>query len=214
MIEVIPAILTKDSSEFFDMFEKARRFSQKIHLDIADGIFVPNKTIDGIEELGKIESGLDIMVHLMIKNPEEQIGDWLKTSTAGYIFHIEATDKASELIKIIKENKKGVGIALNPKTPIETVMPYVDQIDFVHFMTVEPGFYGSKFVEPVLDKISELRRLYPGLIISVDGGVTPETAPKLVKSGVNILISGSYIFKSADIGEAIKNLQEAVVLNY
>lgn len=210
MIEIIPAILTKDSGEFAEMVKEIKPFSKKIHLDIADGIFVPNKTIDGIEELNKIENGSDITVHLMIKNPEEQIDDWLKTSAVGYIFHIEATDKAGELIKIIKENKKTAGIALNPKTPIETVMPYIDQIDFVHFMTVEPGFYGSKFVEPVLDKISELRRLYPGLLISVDGGVTPETAPKLVKAGVNILISGSYIFKSMDIGEAINNLKNSI----
>ena len=210
MIEIIPAILTKDSSEFADMVKEIMPFSKKIHLDIADGVFVPNKTIGGIEELKAVEGGLEITVHLMIKNPEEQISDWLKTSGVGYVFHIEATEKAGELIKIIKENKKRVGIALNPQTPIETVMPYIDQIDFVHFMTVEPGFYGSKFVEPVLDKISELRRLYSGMIISVDGGVTPETAPKLVKAGVNILISGSYIFKSSDIGEAMKNLEKAV----
>ncbi len=210
MIEIIPAILTKDSDEFADMVKEIEPFSKKIHLDIADGVFVPNKTINGIEELNKIESELNITVHLMIKNPEEQMDDWLKTSTVGYIFHIEATGKPQELIKIIKENKKTVGIALNPKMPIETVMPYIDQIDFVHFMTVEPGFYGSKFEESVVQKIVDFHKMHPNKQISVDGGVTPETAPKLVKAGVNILISGSYIFKSADIGEAIKNLQESV----
>lgn len=209
MIEIIPAILTNDSSEFGKMIKEIEPFSKKIHLDIADGIFVPNKTIGGIEEVGAVESGLEITVHLMIKNPEEQISDWLKTSAVGYVFHIEATDKAGELIKIIKENKKSVGIALNPQTPTETVVPYIDQIDFVHFMTVEPGFYGSGFIPEVIEKISEFHTAHPDIKISVDGGVTPETAPRLVKAGVNILISGSYIFKSADMGEAIKNLQEA-----
>ena len=210
MIEIIPAILTKDSSEFADMVKEIMPFSKKIHLDIADGVFVPNKTIGGIEELKAVEGGLEITVHLMIKNPEEQISDWLKTSAVGYVFHIEATEKAGELIKIIKENKKKIGIALNPKTPIETVAPYLNQIDFAHFMAVEPGFYGSKFVDSVLAKIVEFHKLYPNVLISIDGGVTPDTAPKLVKAGASMLISGSYIFKSADIGEAIKNLQEAV----
>jgi len=210
MIEIIPAILTNDSGEFFEMLEKVQRLSRHIHLDIADGIFVPNKTIGGIEELRTVEGGPEITAHLMIKNPEEQIHNWLETSAAGYVFHVEATDKASELIKIIKENKKKIGIALNPKTPIETVAPYLNQIDFAHFMAVEPGFYGSKFVDSVLAKIAEFHKLYPNVLISIDGGVTPDTAPKLVKAGASMLISGSYIFKSADIGEAIKNLQEAV----
>lgn len=210
MIEIIPAILTKDSGEFAEMVKKIEPFSKKIHLDIADGVFVPNKTIGGIEELNKIESCPDITVHLMIKNPEEQIGDWLKTSATGYIFHIETTGKPLELIKIIRENKKRVGIALNPKTPIETVMPYIEQIDFVHFMTVEPGFYGSKFEDSVVQKIADFHKLYPNILISVDGGVTPETAPRLTKAGATMLISGSYIFKNPDPAKAFEELKQSV----
>ena len=207
MIEIIPAILTKDSSEFADMVKEIMPFSKKIHLDIADGVFVPNKTIGGIEELKAVEGGLEITVHLMIKNPEEQISDWLKTSAVGYVFHIEATEKAGELIKIIKENKKRVGIALNPQTPIETVMPYIDQIDFVHFMTVEPGFYGGKFVESVIEKIKDFHFYYPDKPIEVDGGVTPETAPRLIEAGASMLVAGSYLWESKDIGKAIEKLK-------
>lgn len=192
------------------MFEKARRFSQKIHLDIADGVFVPNKTISGIEELNKIESCPDITVHLMIKNPEEQIGDWLKTSSAGYIFHIEATGKPQEMISILKKSGKKIGIAINPKTPIDIVTPYLDRVREVHFMTVEPGFYGSKFEESVVPKIFNFHKLYPNISISVDGGVTPETAPRLAKAGATMLISGSYIFKNPDPAKAFEELKQSV----
>lgn len=227
MIEIIPAILTKDSGEFFDMFEKARRFSQKIHLDIADGVFVPNKTIGGIEEMKQIgtqpirasllnnirslfSGRIETTVHLMIANPENSINEWLKTPASGYIFHIEATEKPQEMISILKKSGKKIGIAINPKTPVDIVTPYLDRVREVHFMTVEPGFYGSKFEDSVVQKIADFHKLYPNILISVDGGVTPETAPRLTKAGATMLISGSYIFKSADIGEAIRELERVI----
>lgn len=211
MIEIIPAILTKDSGEFAEMVKEIEPFSKKIHLDIADGVFVPNKTIDGIEELSNLKNkDIEICAHLMVAKPEEMITNWLKTSAKGYIFHIEATAQADRLIEILKKNNKKASIALNPSTPSELILPYINQIDCVHFMAVEPGFYGGGFIPAVIDKIAAFHAAYPDVKISVDGGVTPETAPRLAAAGVNILISGSYIFKSADIGEAIKNLQEVV----
>lgn len=226
MVDIIPAILTKDSSEFFDMLEKARRFSRKIHLDIADGIFVPNQTIGGIEELSKIKKQpliasllngrlfagklIETVVHLMIAQPENSIAEWLKTAASGYIFHIEAVEKPQELIAVLKRQGKKIGIALNPKTNTDLLEPHLERINFVHFMTVEPGFYGSKFEDSVVQKIADFHKLHPSVLISVDGGVTPETAPRLVKAGANILISGSYIFKSPDPAKAFKELKQSV----
>ncbi len=180
-------------------------YFERIHLDIADGIFVPNMTISG-EEIEDIETDLKIGVHLMVSKPENHIVRWLETPADKFIFHIEATERVQAVIDRIKEADKQVGIALNPNTPISAIEPYIDQIDLVHFMTVEPGFYGGEFLESVLPKIADFHFYYPDKPIEVDGGVDPETLPKLVGAGANLLVAGSYIWKSKDIGEAIARL--------
>lgn len=193
------------------MFEKARRFSRKIHLDIADGIFVPNKTIGGIKELNNLKNeDVEICVHLMVDKPDIAITDWLKTRAGGYIFHVEATTNADELVEILRKNNKKTGIALNPSTPAELILPHLDKIDCVHFMTVEPGFYGGGFIPAVVDKIAVFHEACPDVKISVDGGVTPETAPRLAQAGAITLISGSYIFKNPDPAKAFKELKQSV----
>lgn len=179
---------------------------ERVHLDIADGIFVPNMTILGLEETEELDTNLKIEVHLMVSKPENHIVRWLETPADKFIFHIEATTQAQKVIDAAKEADKQIGIALNPGTPIAKIEPLIDQIDFVHFMTVEPGFYGGKFVESVIDKIKEFHFLYPDKPIEVDGGVTPENALKLVEAGAEMLIVGSYIWESKDIGEAITRL--------
>lgn len=184
-------------------------YANSVHLDIADGIFVPNITIPGFEETETVETDLKIGVHLMVSKPENHIVRWLRTPAESFVFHIEATQKAQEVIDTIKEADKSVGIAINPQTPTDRIEPFVDYIDFVHFMTVEPGFYGGEFVESVLDKISDFHYFYPDKPIKVDGGVNPETAPKLVKAGASILIAGSYIWESKDIEMAINQLKAA-----
>ena len=182
-------------------------YVDSVHLDIADGIFVPNITILGFEEAETVETDLKIGVHLMVSKPENHIVRWLETPADEFIFHIEATQKAQEVIDAIKEAEKSVGIAVNPQTPNDRIEPFIDFIDFVHFMTVEPGFYGGEFVESVLDKIADFHYFYPDKPIQVDGGINPETAPKLVKAGAGILIAGSYIWESKNIEMAIGQLK-------
>jgi len=182
-------------------------YVDSVHLDIADGIFVPNVTILGFEEIGTVETSLAIGVHLMVSKPENHIVRWLKTPADRFVFHIEATQRPREIINAVRETDKLVGIALNPQTPISRLEPLVDYIDFVHFMTVEPGFYGGKFLESVLDKVSEFHYFYPDKPIQVDGGVNLETAPKLIKAGANRLVVGSYIWESKDVKKAIEELK-------
>jgi len=203
MVEIIPSILVKTKEEFLNKILAVENIAERVHLDIADGIFVPNMTISGFEEVESVETKLKIDAHLMVSKPENHIIRWLETSVDSITFHIEATQKAQEIIEKAKEADRRVGIALNPETPISALAAFIDQIDFVHFMTVEPGFYGGQFVESVLDKMSDFFYFYPDKPISVDGGVSPETAPKLVQAGASVLISGSYIWNSGDIKKAI-----------
>lgn len=194
------------------MIEKimaAEPYVDRVHLDIADGIFVPNMTILGFEEMDELDTKLKIDVHLMVSKPENHIVHWLDTPADKFIFHIEATDKAQEVIDAVKEVEKTVGIALNPQTPVSKIEPFIDQVDFVHFMTVEPGFYGGKFVDSVADKIKDFHFYYPDKPIEVDGGVTLETLAQLVGAGVTMLVVGSYIWESEDIGSVIQQLKTA-----
>ncbi|MEK7151634.1 MAG: ribulose-phosphate 3-epimerase [Patescibacteria group bacterium] len=210
MIEIIPSILVKTREELLEKIAAIEPHVDRIHLDIADSIFVPNMTILGLEEMEELDTNLKIGVHLMVSKPENHIGHWLETLADKFIFHIEATSKPQEIIDAVKEFDRSVGIALNPQTAIAKIEPFVDQIDFVHFMTVEPGFYGGKFVESVVDKIKEFHFLYPDKPIEVDGGITPETAPRLIEAGVTMLVVGSYVWESGNVGQAISKLKEVI----
>jgi ribulose-phosphate 3-epimerase len=210
LVEIIPSILVKTREELIEKILAVEPYVDSVHLDIADGIFVPNVTILGFEETETVETSLAIGVHLMVSKPENHIIRWLKTPADRFVFHIEATQKPREVIGAIKEVDKLVGIALNPQTLISRLESLVDYIDFVHFMTVEPGFYGGRFVEAVLDKISEFHYFYPDKPIQVDGGVNLETAPKLIKAGASRLVVGSYIWESNDVEKAIEELKKEI----
>lgn len=183
----------------------------QVHLDIADGIFVPNMTIGGFQEMREMDTVLKAGVHLMVSKPENHIVRWLENPAVDkIIFHAEATKKYQEIVIAVKEAEKMVGVALNPGTALEAIKPFIDDIDFIHFMTVEPGFYGGQFLPAVLDKINDCRYFYPDKLIVADGGVTPATAPQLVKAGASTLIVGSYLWQSEDMGKALLAIEEAI----
>src|SRR3989344_574568 len=207
MIEVIPSILVKTKEELLKKILAVEPHVERVHLDIADGIFVSNMTIAGFEEIEELDTNLKMEVHLMVSKPENHIVRWLETPADRFIFHIEATTKAQEVIDAAKETDNAIGIALNPQTPVSKIEPLIDQVDFVHFMTVEPGFYGGEFVESVVEKIKDFHFYYPDKPIEVDGGITPETALKLTEAGATILVAGSYIWDSKDTWKAIEKLK-------
>lgn len=208
MIQIIPAILTNSPDELEKMIRQIEPYTTRAHLDIADGVFVSNTTIKGIEELESIHTPLKVTVHLMVQEPENVLDQWLNTGAEALIFHIESTKKMDELISRTKAGGKNVGIAINPDTPIEDVAPFVDRVDFMQFMTVDPGFYGSEFKESVLGKIKSFRQKYPDIEIRVDGGISPATAKEAIRAGADVLVSGSFIFKSGDVGKAIEELKK------
>lgn len=210
MIELIPSILVKTKEEMLEKILAIEPYGERVHLDVTDGIFVSNMTIGGFEEVEAIETTLKIDTHLMVSKPENHIRRWLETPVDKIIFHIEATQKALEIITTIKEGERMVGIALNPSTPLSAIKKIINDVDFVHFMTVEPGFYGGQFLETVIQKISDCRYFYPDKPIEVDGGINPKNAPELVKAGASTLIVGSYIWQSGDVGKAIQTMKKEI----
>lgn len=206
MIKIIPAILAKTYEEFESMVRGVEPYADLVHLDIADGEFVPNKTIGGWEELKKISTNLNFEVHLMVNNPESQISRWLETKAIRFLIHWESTKEYDTVINQFGINGKEFGFVFNPQTDYSVMEPYIDKVDLVQFMTVDPGFYGSPFVPEVLEKIRNFHSRYPNKIIQVDGGIKSETVKLVEAAGVSRAAVGSYIFQSEDIGKALENL--------
>jgi len=207
VIEVIPSILTSSAQEFEAMVKKLEPHVQRIHIDIVDGKFAKNKTIFGWEELSKIKTKLAIDVHLMVQDPIKHLSHWYESQAERLILHIESEGDLVPILMELENKGKRRAIALNPETPAEKITSLLPHLDFVQFMTVHPGFYGSPFVHEVLEHIDQFHMAQPHVPIAVDGGITPETAPLVVKAGASILVSGSYILQSNDIAQAIKSLQ-------
>lgn len=182
-----------------------------LHLDIMDGTFVPNisfgfPVIEAVAS--KCTKKLD--VHLMIERPEKFITQLQKLGAYMMNVHCEACPHLHRMIQQIKEAGMKAGVTLNPHTPLAAVEDILQDVDMVLLMTVNPGFGGQKFIEHSIDKVRRLRQMIDsrGLhtLIEVDGGVNAETAPRLVEAGVDVLVSGSYVFKAADPKATIHNM--------
>ena len=183
-----------------------------LHIDVMDGHFVPNITIGApVIKCIRGVSKLPFDVHLMVEHPHLYIDDFAQAGADIITIHVESdSDIADTLIKI-KKLGLGTGISLNPDTPHELLLPYLEYADMVLVMTVRPGFGGQAFIPAVLDKISAIKKEITSrsldTLISVDGGINLDTAPLAIKAGTDILVSGSYIFESGDVMGAIGGLR-------
>lgn len=213
MNKIIPAIIANSAEELEKMIRMAEPHVDRVHLDVMDGVFVPNKTISYYEELATLQTDLNFDVHLMVNNPEDQMYFWYQTKADRFLIHAESQADLRGLIDQIHSNNRMVGLVLNPDTPSEAIKEFVDDIDFVQFMTVDPGQYGAEFIEEVVSKIGNFHAQYPSMPIGVDGGIHPENhnIAKLIAAGASIFVLGSHIFsEDRDVGKAIAELQEAV----
>lgn len=210
IIDIIPAILAKSSEEFESMVRAIEPYADLVHIDIADGDFVPNKTISIVNELVRIKTDLKFEVHLMVRSPEKIIEEWLNTKVIRYLIHIESTENFKNLINIIKNRGREFAGVLNPKTDYKKLEEYLDRIDMIQFMTVDPGFYGSPFLEGVLNKVKEFHFKYPQKIIQLDGGINPKTIKLIGSIGVSKVVVGSFIFRSQNIKEALEELKNSM----
>ena len=213
-IKVSPSILAAD----FGNIERECNLIDKsgadwFHLDVMDGIFVPNISfgIPVVKAIRKMTSK-PLDVHLMITEPERYIEKFIEIGSDIISFHIEATNKLEENINLIKSNNVKVGIAINPDTPIDRLIDIINKIDLVCLMGVFPGFAGQKFIRNTFDRLKELKKLIidnnSKALIEVDGGVNVDNYMELRSLGADVLVAGSYIFKSKDYKEVIKKLKE------
>jgi ribulose-phosphate 3-epimerase len=180
-----------------------------------DGQFVDNITWNNPADLKNLETKINLEAHLMIQNPEMVIDNWIESGVRRIIFHYESTEYHQEIIKKIQEAGLEVGLAINPETPIEVLDPFSQILNsrfqiLILVMTVQPGRGGQQFLEETLDKIRNLREKYKSVNIEVDGGINPETAPKVIQAGANLLASGSAIFKNDNIEKNIQLLEQRV----
>ena len=214
-IFIAPSILSADFSSLYDEIKFLKDDGATyLHFDVMDGHFVNNISF-GSYVLSCISKKVDLIkdVHLMITDPEKYYLDFVKAGADLITFHYEAIkeNEIERLIKKIKESNIRVGISIKPNTDVKKLDPYLSILDLILIMSVEPGFGGQKFMENSLNKIEYLENkrkennfLYK---IEVDGGINDLTAPLVIKSGADILVSGSYIFKSKDRKNAIKLLK-------
>ncbi len=211
-VKISPSILSADFSrlgkEIQDL-EKAK--ADLVHIDVMDGHFVPNITIgpEVIKKLRKYTS-LPFDVHLMISPVHNFIKNFAEAGADIITIHPEATDDLVSSIKEIKSYNKKAGVSLNPETPIEKVLPVLNSIDLVLIMSVNPGFGGQKFMPETLEKVKKLRKEIDSkklkAKIEIDGGINFENSKSALKAGVDILVSGTTIFKENG-GDLKKNIQ-------
>lgn len=204
-----PSIL---SADFWNLGEAVRQVEREkvrwLHIDVMDGMFVPSISygMPVIEGLRK-RTELFFDVHLMIERPERYIQDFAKCGADLINFHIEATGQVEETIAAIRALGRKVGIAIKPDTPVSAAEPYLDMVDMVLVMTVEPGFGGQKLIPRCLEKVKEMRAMVDAkglsVDIEVDGGICAENAAEAAAAGANVLVAGSAVFR----GDVHDNVQ-------
>ncbi|MDO5149160.1 MAG: ribulose-phosphate 3-epimerase [Oscillospiraceae bacterium] len=183
-----------------------------LHFDVMDGQFVNNISF-GLPVLEKLSRYTDIFkdVHLMISDPLKYIPDFVRAGSDMITFHVESNSDADQVIEAIKNSGVKCGISVKPGTPVETVYRYLDRVDMVLIMTVEPGFGGQGFIPETAEKIRTLRKYITdnniSIDIEVDGGINEKTVSVVREAGANVLVSGSYLFNASSMADAVVSLK-------
>lgn len=219
MIEIVPAIIADSYEELEEQIRAVEPYVNRVHIDIMDGIFVPHKTIDGPAEIERLETKLELEIHLMVQKPENHIVRWLETRADKFLAHAESTSQFRKVIDFVRESdptkssqgefhgaSRSIFAVLNPETSCDVLKDYVSELDGVQFMTVHPGKQGAEFVEDMVKKIEDFLFYYPDMVIETDGAMNLKTIPQCAAAGVSIFAVGSHIWDSKDIGKAIEEL--------
>lgn len=203
-----PSILAADFGMLADQIKRAENAGAKwLHIDVMDGHFVPNISF-AMPVIKSIRKYTDMFfdVHLMITPPEKYIDDFINAGADGVTFHIEATEKTDKCIELIRNRGKKVGISINPNTPVSAIEKYLDKVDMVLVMSVEPGYGGQKYIESVNEKISYIReKMGSDFDIEVDGGINADNIDMVLQAGANIIVAGTAVFND-DIEGSVKGL--------
>ena len=210
--KVAPSVLSADFGELnkeIQLINKSSAYS--IHVDVMDGVFVPNISFgQPIVKTLSLISNKPLDVHLMIVDPIKFIDEFVFDNTLNITIHYESTNKIEETLDYIKSKNIKSGLAIKPNTEIDEIESYIQKVDILCLMSVNPGFSGQNFIENTYTKLKQLRKLIEkkklSTLIQIDGGVNNTNAKKLFRLGADILVSGNYIFKSANPNKVIEYL--------
>jgi ribulose-phosphate 3-epimerase len=205
-VRVIPAVLTENPDSLKKMLQQAETFTDYVQVDIMDGCFVPSHSVTW-KDIAALPTRLQWEVHLMVEKPEKQLDNYQQAGARKAVFHFETAADPGAVIKVARQLGLQAGLAINPETPVKKILPFIDKVDSVLFLSVHPGFYGAQFIPAVLDKIAELRRSCPTLTIGIDGGIKERNIAQIAASGVNEIFVGSAIFLAPDPARAYQKLQ-------
>lgn len=213
-MQVAPSILSvlnEDLKKIIRSLEDAK--VKYLHLDVMDNKFVPNYTFDYnlVNDIRKMTSMI-LDTHLMIERPEDTIDNYIQTNSDYICFHYEATSKHQIIIDKIKKSGLKVGISIKPKTDIAVLTPFLKELDLILVMSVEPGFGGQKFMDDMLSKVKELKKLREindyRYLIEIDGGINNQTSILAKEAGCDIIVVGTYLFKQEDLAKTIRELEK------
>lgn len=213
MIKIAPSVLSADFSNLTEALRPVAS-ADYLHVDIMDGIFVPNISL-GFPVLAGIRkaTALPLDVHLMVDRPVRYVERFCDGGASLVTVHVEADSEENTHAALDKIHAKGkrAGVVVKPKTPAEAVLPFLDKCDIILVMTVEPGFGGQKFMSDMMPKVSQIRYWIdtwkPGCELEVDGGVAPDTCRTCMEAGANVLVAGSSVFGADDIPGRIAALR-------
>jgi ribulose-phosphate 3-epimerase len=216
MLKIAPSILAADFLHLADDVEIVNKYADIFHLDIMDGTFVPNISFGFpvVEAISKVaEKPMD--VHLMIVEPWKYVERFASIGVSMLSFHYEAAlDKTNETLSLIRSFGMKAGLVINPDVPVETLFPYLGEVDYVLLMSVFAGFGGQKFIESTYGRIAMLKERIESegldIPIEVDGGVSPANAGALEEVGAGILVAGSSVFRAEDPEAAIKAMRQRI----
>lgn len=212
MVKIAPSMLAADFLHLEKDVKIVNEYADLFHLDIMDGVFVPNisygfPVVEAIASLA--QKPMD--VHLMIVHPEKYIERFARVGVSMLSFHLNATDKPAQALLHIRETGMKAGLVINPDMPVESLYPYLHLCDYIILMSVYAGFGGQKFIEETYERIrtlkAEIDRQGLSVKIEVDGGVCPANASLLVEAGAEILVAGSAVFKADNPAEVIASLR-------
>lgn len=207
-MKVAPSLLAADFSNLAAELKKVKT-ADMLHVDIMDGVFVPNISIGpAVVAALRDKTPLPFDVHLMLLHPLPYIKAFREAGADSITFHLESADDPMQVIEAIRESGALPGLAISPDTPVAAAAPYAPYINSITVMTVQPGFGGQALIPAALDKLPVLKAAHPDLLLEVDGGVTLQNAPLIASKGADILVAGTAVFRADHPSAVIRELRE------